>query len=196
MNRVRFSSLVFESAIHTVHQQSGRLTAGMISGYHHASTEEENRRRRTDMMIYLHQKGYSITLIAGEFLERGEKRLLGGPKREFLFVIGEREAGGEAGELEADLVRLARLNKLRYILSIRDRTAFIVKTTPYELARKVKVEVGSEAPGRKRGFLELFFGKKFVFSSVEEILSPGSSLGNLGWHLHAQSIQKQLDESG
>ena len=103
-----------------------KYSCGSICVYKKENTKEINEAKTKELVKTLNQKGYGVSRMEGSFIESHNTE---GSGVISLFVVNEKVAVDDGGQLERDLIELGQLYDQECIMSIRRGAPQILDTS-------------------------------------------------------------------
>jgi hypothetical protein len=181
-----------ESGLSRLHSKISNFESGAITAFRGERDLATNKANNQKLKAYLMQKGFSVTAVKGSYLENfgsENQREVSEPS----FFVSDHK---DTGNLEQTLVALGRMFDQDSVLIVPKggADAYLIGTSHRDDAwpsygkREV---VGSSKFGKVVGqFLSRVKNRQFAFESVE---FPDTINGKRGWHILAESVQKEID---
>lgn len=181
-----------ESSLSRLQGKVANFDTGAITAFRGERDMGTNKANNRKLKVFLMQKGYSVTPVKGSYIENfgsDNQREVSEPS----FFVADHN---RIGRLEKTLIELGRLFDQDSVLFVPQggKDAYLIGTSQRSDAwpdfgkREV---VGSSKFGKVAGqFLSRVRNREFAFESVQ---FPDTVNGKRGWHILAESVQKEID---
>jgi hypothetical protein len=187
---------LLESSLSRIWNKTENHACGMITAYRGNRTRSENQKKNRELLAWLLKKGYSVTKVAGQYIENmgmEDEQEVGEPS---FFVCNHRVDGDDGGQLQADLKKAGEYFEQDSVLIIPvgGKGAYLVGTTrrPNDfLPYGQHMSVGSRKFGDASGpFFSRIRGRKFAF---EEASLPEHRVAKWAIHQLAEKVDAGIN---
>ena len=185
-----FSKYFYESSLSRIWKKTQDYECGAISGYRNDNSKEKNKQNNRDILNYLQGKGYSLTKVAGSYIENFGSETQKEVSEPSFFVCDHKDTGN----LVKDMSKIAQRFDQDSILIVPKggKNAYLLGTSKrdnsYPSYGKKEI-VGSGKFGKTSGeFLSRIKGREFTF---EEIDPPGTINGKRGQMIFVETVDNE-----
>ena len=188
-----YGEMIEESGLSRLWRKTQDNQCGTITAFRGDRSYEENIRNNKKLLAYLQSKGYSVTSIAGTYIENmGSENEKEVNERSF-FVCDQKGTG----DLEKDLFKLGEAfdQDSVLIIPVGGKGAYLLGTSKREDSYPGygnKEIVGDASYGQAAGeFLSKIKGRQFAFEDIEE---PQTINGKRGQLIMLREMEKMLED--
>lgn len=188
-----FKEFLEESSLSRIYQATQDHESGGITGFRGSNTYAQNLENNRNILVYLKNKGYSVTKVKGSYIEDKGSDKENEVGESSFFVVDM----NDTGHLKQDLISLGKLYDQDSILIVPKggQGAYLVGTSKRDTAYPSygqEQKVGSGTYGKVAGqFLSRINGREFAF---EEIEWPDTINGVRGWKILFNQIEEEISK--
>jgi hypothetical protein len=196
-----FKKLISESSLSRLWAKTQSHSCGCITGFRKENPLPLNRKNNSEIQGYLMSKGYSLTSVAGSYIENFQTPDAIEVSEPTYFVCNHKVDGNDGGQLRNDLIMLGQKydQDSVLIIPVGGVGAYLYGTSKRSNAYPLwgvtapAGESGTGTYGKVAGkFLSRIRGRQFAFEELE----PPTSRGGM-WALDsvAKKIERELIEN-
>lgn len=166
---MKLKNIVGESSLSRIQSKMMNTTTGAISAYRSEYSKIENQQRNRSLLAKLMDKGYSVTAVAGNYIENFGSKDAKEVSEHSYFVTPRTPQ--QAATIEGDLINLGRAFDQDSVMIIKNGEGALVGTSRRANAHPKfdTIEpLGGFKGGKVSRYLSRVNGRPFVMGDIEQ----------------------------